>query len=85
MEDKEEEEGTYGVCRLASTVEQKYDRASGSKCSCSNDSNAGLSGLWLEQRFNPKELSSKQISFALFHLLVGRKKVLICPVVISSN
>jgi hypothetical protein len=30
MEDKEEE-GTYGVCRLASRVEQKYERASGSK------------------------------------------------------
>ena len=30
MEDKEEE-GTYGVCRLASTIEQKYDRVSGSK------------------------------------------------------
>ena len=46
MEDKEEE-GTYGVCRLASTAEQKYDRASGSNWSCSNDSNAGLSDLIL--------------------------------------
>jgi hypothetical protein len=77
MEDKEEE-GTHGVCRLANTIEQKYDRASGSKRSCSNDSNAGIKRLdsWLEQRFDPKELSSKLTSFALFHLLVGGAKVL---------
>ena len=31
IDGRQEEEGTYGVCRLASTIEQKYDRASGSK------------------------------------------------------
>ena len=41
MEDKDEE-GTYSACRLASTVEQKYDRASG--CPCSKQASFALEG-----------------------------------------